>query len=98
VPELHINRGTVIFDGANNDDFVLLGSTHRPLQSAARAARFQYAPERDRMEKERRKDLSRYERSLKYDAIVEAEYQRRQRNGKKKRPVINWPTTEETQS
>ena len=95
MPELHINRGTVIFDGSNNDDFVLLGSTHRPPPTAVGPTRFRYALERNRLDAERREDLARYEQSLKYDAEVEAAYQRQQRKLTKKRPVINWPSTKE---
>ena len=85
MPELHINRGTVIFDGNNNDDFVAVGYTNRPLPTAARAVRFQYATERHRLDAERRVDLARYQQSLKYDAEVEAAYQQQQAKAKQAR-------------
>jgi len=81
--------------GAWDDHDMALGFTHRPLNSMSKPSYPLTRDERVRLDGQRAKDLSRYRRSLKYDAAVEREYQREIKRAKQARVARrpNQPTT-----
>jgi hypothetical protein len=99
----HSTKGTLV-PGGVDDDFVVLGATHRPSRPAVRVVPELSNQDVERLAVERRQDQRRYETSLRYDDAVEAEYRRSQRPTPKPREwpdVIGsdgliWPTVEVT--
>ena len=71
--------------GAWDNHDMALGFTHRPLNPISKPSYPLSAVEQERLDRQRAKDLGRYERSLKYDAAVEREYQRGLKKAKQAR-------------
>lgn len=95
MPELHYGRGSII-EGEGNDESFMLGLTHRPPRTVTRPTPTMSRLAQERIKAQRAVDLKRYEQSLKYDDVVEREYQRRLRKAKQervdRRPNLDGPS------
>ena len=72
-------------DGGEDDMHEAIGGSARPMMRVERPGQFPSRARRDAAAAERAVDLKRYQTSLKYDDIVEAEYQREMAKAKEAR-------------